>query len=362
MIRGVFKNIYIFCRLPFLFLFKKRTVRKLPEIKEIKNVLIIRPDRLGDMVMTLPLINTLKENLKEAKIYLLCGKINASLLQGSGVFLLDEAKDIKKMCDISCDIAIDSVLDWRLKSAFLARKVKAKVSIGFDIGGRGRLFDIGIKPQKEKIMSEMILGLIKPIEIPITSAVPQLKLLSKDKEEAERYLKNIDLDIDKKIVVLHPGGHYPSQRWMPERFAEIGDGIVKHTGARIAIIASRDEIKIVQEVTRYMKEMPLGIIDSPLRILAYIFSKARLLIGNNSGPLHLAASVGTPTVSFMGPTDHKLWTPQGKNQIVLRKGLSCSPCNRGYCRKHDCLREITVSEVTEKARELWKGLYGDWQD
>jgi ADP-heptose:LPS heptosyltransferase len=74
-----------------------------------------------------------------------------------------------------------------------------------------------------------------------------------------------------------------------------------------------------------------------------------LFIGNNSGPLHLAAALGKSTVSAMGPTDSRLWAPAGEGHIVLKKEVSCSPCNRPVCEDHRCMKLITVDEMFEAA-------------
>ena len=79
---------------------------------------------------------------------------------------------------------------------------------------------------------------------------------------------------------------------------------------------------------------------------------------NNSGPLHLAAALGVPTVSMMGPTDPVLWWPNGDDQIVIRKDAGCGPCSLGRCGPHKCMDLITVEEVFEKVRDLLESLYG----
>jgi ADP-heptose:LPS heptosyltransferase len=317
------------------------------------------------MVMTLPLIKALKENLPGAEIYILGSLGNAEFLRGDEhireVFIVDKAEDIKKMFKIYYDLAIDTVLDWRLRSALLARKSNAEFLIGFDLAHRGKLFDLSIKPQGQKSMSEFILDLVRPLGFKISSSIPQLVPTPQDKTAAEQYLAGLGLDLNRKIVVIHPGGHYPSQRWMPERFAAVADEVIRHTAARVIMIVSKNETPIVEAVKAQMKEQPFIIIDCPFRILAVLVSRAHLFIGNNSGPLHLAAAVGTPTVSLMGPTVPYLWRPQGENQIVLRKDMACSPCQKAHCYSHRCLKEIEISEVIEKIGELWKDLYGDWK-
>ena len=95
-----------------------------------------------------------------------------------------------------------------------------------------------------------------------------------------------------------------------------------------------------------------------MKDLAYLLSTCDLLICNNSGPLHLAAALGVPTVSMMGPTDPVLWRPNGDNQIVVRKDAGCGPCSLGRCGTRRCMDLITVEEVFDKVRGLLERLYG----
>ena len=93
--------------------------------------------------------------------------------------------------------------------------------------------------------------------------------------------------------------------------------------------------------------------DLAIRSLESVLSRCVLLLANNSGPLHLAGAVGIPTVSVMGPTDPSRFWPQGRYQTVLRNDdLPCSPCSRGQCAPHECLKTITSDEVARGALEL----------
>ena len=90
----------------------------------------------------------------------------------------------------------------------------------------------------------------------------------------------------------------------------------------------------------------------PLKNLVALIDKCNLLICNNSGPLHIATAVGTPTVSTMGPTNSIRWWPYGDKNIVIRKNLSCIGCNRGVCNNHKCMELIAVNEVMEAVNTI----------
>ena len=85
--------------------------------------------------------------------------------------------------------------------------------------------------------------------------------------------------------------------------------------------------------------------DLTIDQLAAVVGNAQIFIGNNSGPLHLACALATPTISLMGPTFPDRWWPIGDNHKVLRLGVACSPCSLGRCSHHTCLRALDVDLV-----------------
>jgi ADP-heptose:LPS heptosyltransferase len=94
-----------------------------------------------------------------------------------------------------------------------------------------------------------------------------------------------------------------------------------------------------------MQEKPEILIGLSLDRLTALISLLGLLVCNNSGPLHIACAVKTPTVSTMGPTEPELWWPAGEENVVIRRELPCSPCGKAVCASHDCMNLISVDEM-----------------
>jgi 3-deoxy-D-manno-octulosonic-acid transferase/heptosyltransferase-1 len=92
--------------------------------------------------------------------------------------------------------------------------------------------------------------------------------------------------------------------------------------------------------------------QTTLRDLAYLYKLSRLLITTDSGPMHIAAAMNTPTVALFGPTDPSRTGPYGKGHIVVRKKISCSPCFLKKCDTKRCMKEITVVKVFEAVKEI----------
>ena len=123
---------------------------------------------------------------------------------------------------------------------------------------------------------------------------------------------------------------------------------------RIVLVAAREQIAHVDEVARYLRGRAINLAGaSSLLELAALLKKASLMISNDSGPMHLAAALGTPVIGLFGPTDPRRVGPYGVGHVALRKDVDCSRCSRRAC-VHDaaCVKAIGVDEVSAAARAI----------
>jgi len=165
---------------------------------------------------------------------------------------------------------------------------------------------------------------------------------------------------DERYLCLHPGAGAPVKLWRPEAFAQVADAIAKKYGFQVIITGSSDERSLAQAIADHMKTEPLIIVGlTSLGELAAIMGRCELVVGVDSGPLHLAVSQGVPTVHLYGPVDHRTFGPWGdshKHMVVLSY-RDCIPCNRlDYAphelHDHPCVRSITVAQVLRAADSL----------
>lgn len=345
-------KVYFLIRLPLIFALKALFPGRGRKPEKPGRILIIRLDRLGDLVLSLPFIASLRAGNPSAKIDMLVRPYLADLAESiSGIndviVYRGRFDALKRLPGRDYDIAIDMYLGYRLEPALAALFSKAAVRIGFDSGQRGLLFTAPVDIGKcaGKGMVEADLELLKPLGVRAITTVPRLR--------AEGPIQRKGL-----IVAIHPGGYYASQRWAPGRFAAVARMVADKFHARILVIGGRGERALVERVAKNAGAKHVYTAFPSMRELVGLLQGCNLLICNNSGPLHLAASLGVPTVSVMGPTDPALWWPRGENQSVIRKDVGCGPCSRGTCGKHSCLELITAEEVFNKARELMERVYG----
>jgi ADP-heptose:LPS heptosyltransferase len=183
---------------------------------------------------------------------------------------------------------------------------------------------------------------IKPELLPA-----DLKVLPGDGGTVSKFLKEKNL-AGRRIVAMHPGvsrfGAF--KQWLPERFAEVARRLADMKNCAVVVTWGPGERRLAQDVVRLAGARPvLGPEPHGLRELACLLKESALFIGCDTGPLHIAAAVGTPVVAIFGPKDPRVYGPAGEGHIVVRRELECSPCQLRTCRDPRCMRLITADEV-----------------
>lgn len=157
------------------------------------------------------------------------------------------------------------------------------------------------------------------------------------------------------VVSVNPGAtNSRAKQWLPERFAAAADRIAESTGARIAILGSASESGTAASVMAAL-ERPERAINltgkTSLRELIGVLASSLALVSNDTGPAHLAAALGLPTVTVFGPTEAFATRPLGKRAVVVDHPVDCSPCMLRDCPiDHRCMTGVTVDSVVTAAR------------
>ena len=362
-LKALIKAVYLrgrglLLRVLSLFLF----VQKKPfEKNEVREILVIKKERIGDLIVSLPALKYLRQNFPQAEITILINGNTADLMRlihWADKFIIYRGffKTIRILRKKKFDLAIDLLMDYPVLTALLTAFSKAKISAGFDIASRGFLFDIKFTPAfRNKRIGRYLAGLIAAVIKEINGdekagyeeAYPAIRISPEDKKYIEDFLISQGVRENDILIGIHPGGNYPSQRWPVERFSAIADRVIKQYQAKAIVLAGPNEEALAYKLTGLMQNQAIMAVGFPLDRLVGLISFLGVFIGNNSGPLHIACALNVSTVSTMGPTDPWAWWPGGENHIVLRKGLPCSPCQRPVCRSFDCMKLITVDQMME---------------
>ena len=171
-----------------------------------------------------------------------------------------------------------------------------------------------------------------------------------------RKLERAGVSLREPIVTVHAGASWRPRAWDPARFAAVADWIRDHYHAQVVFIGSEDERDIEATIRANLKGGPAFWLTGAITWdeLHALLTRSALFLGNDSGPAHLAASAGTPSVVLFGPQDPRRFGPWSSRAIVLHHPVPCWPCAQKRCVRpeHPCVNDITVAEVTAAIARL----------
>lgn len=318
-------------------------------------ILLIRLSSLGDIVLTTPAIRAVRANFPNAYIAMLVAKQSADILRENPhlneIITFDRlAKDkdtgeiwrvVRLLRERKFTLAID-----------LQRKFRTEILMYFSGAtervGKGMLCTVRVSEQGNKHATEHYFDILHAVGIPAEDQKLELFLAESERRDAVQRLKAAGSVAGKLKVGLFPGAGWKLREWMPERFAAIGDRLVEHFNADVLIFGGQQESELVQKVANLM-EMPAIPFAGNLQMrqLAACIEQCDLFLTNDTGPMHIAAGVGTRTVSLFGPGNHIRFQPLGVEHQIIRHDVPCSPCKQftDKCKDNICMKGIGVDEV-----------------
>jgi len=182
----------------------------------------------------------------------------------------------------------------------------------------------------------------------------ELFLSESDEKTAQDLLESFMLPSYLPLIGMHPGAKDKFKQWPPSHFIEVGNRLVQDLGCQIIVTGNAEESALVEEIASQIKDaIPLAG-KLPLRAAAALIKRFSLMISNDTGPMHVAFAMKTPTVAIFTPTDPKLCGPYfSSHATVLEKNPTCTPCLRKKCRDPFCLLQISPQAVYDAAINLF---------
>ena len=255
-------------------------------------------------------------------------------------------------------IAID--FQGLIKSGLITFLSGAKISAGFDREYlREPLSRIFIKnhysPEKKDVhIIEKNFSLLQSIEI--ESTVPafncDLKFFGAE-DIKEQTLEKYDLKESKDLTIgIFPGGGWQTKLWGSDKYAALIQKIQEIKGTNVILIAGKGEDELISKIAEKLDSKPMCITGTTIKELTVILSFVHIIIGPDTGPLHLAAILGTSAVGIYGPSSPLRNGPYWGKHKIIQKTFSCSNCYKRECSDLRCLEELTVQSVYNAFNEL----------
>jgi 3-deoxy-D-manno-octulosonic-acid transferase/heptosyltransferase-1 len=172
-------------------------------------------------------------------------------------------------------------------------------------------------------------------------------ITEEEKKNVTCFLRDQQLSLDKRLVIVHAQARWDTKRWAPRKIAELSDRLIEGYGAHIIFTGGKDDTPASEEIVTLMRHTAVNASGkTTLKELAYLLKHAKLMITTDSGPMHIAAAMGTPVVALFGPTAPWRTGPYTDNALIVSTHLPCSPCFKRKCdREKTCMQEISVAAV-----------------
>jgi heptosyltransferase-2 len=342
-----------------------------------KRILLIRTDRIGDVVLSTPVIKAVRDAYPSAYIAFMVRPYARDIVEGNPH--LDEViiydKDGAHRSFFATFLFGLELRKKRFDTAIILHPTNRTHIIAFLAGiptriGLDRkmplLLTKRIKDKKflgEKHELDYTLDILRHIGIAAKDRVPYMPIKDASEDSIGKKLAAAGYNGSGPLMAVHPGASCPSKRWPAARFAQLIDRLKERYKFEAVIIAGPGDAKEVAELKKGLKSEVIDLSGkTSVGELAPLFRRCKIFISNDSGPVHIASAVGTPCVVIFGRKQPglspKRWGPTGKRDVVLHKDAGCKVCLAHNCENgFKCLKMISVDDVFDAVNDMVRRNY-----
>ena len=326
------------------------------EYTAIKKILYINLAFIGDLLLSVPALRALRKKYPQADIHMLVTPWAMAAAKGNPyvdqIYEYDKKgkhrniKDLWKLVSILRQEKYDLIIsaNFALRGALLAKAVGAKYRIGYDAQHAGMFLTHTVSSKRTKVKheSENQLAVLTPLGISTDDFRLEFRIQAEDLINMKNKIQPV---ASRKMVAICPYGRHPLKSWKLDGYVEL----LRHLSATLDcyLIGGKQEEEQLRQINE-RADNRATILAGKLTIgeLAAFFSQCSALVTVDTGPMHVACSVGTPVIALFGRTDSKVWGPRGGRDIILKGTIDCIPCHTlNECEHHTCMKQITVDMV-----------------
>jgi 3-deoxy-D-manno-octulosonic-acid transferase/heptosyltransferase-1 len=271
---------------------------------------------------------------------------------------LNTIKEVYDFVKALRDTRYDMILDFQalLKSGILIALARGRRKIGFGRGLEHMEHSYIFLNERIPAVSMEIhalsrgMMLLNAVGIPAKEVEYKLPVSDHDRKKIHELMKQHGINSVKPLIVINPMAKWETKLWPPERFTELADKIIARYGIKIVFTGSSEDRFLIDRIISDMNYRAANFSGkTTLMELAALYEKAAFVISTDTGPMHLAAAVGTPVIALFGPTAPWRTGPYGPGHQIVRAQLECSPCFKRRCETMDCMSHISVKQVMDAA-------------
>jgi heptosyltransferase-2 len=329
-------------------------------------IMVRMPNWIGDAVMATPALQAIRTTFPDAQVTIVANPLVAELFTHhpdcDRVIQFDKrarhrgpAGLLRFCADLRREkFALAVLLQNAFEAAVMAALAGIPQRAGYGTDHRGLLLTAGVPAVDKKHGLHHVdyyLRMLDQLGIAGGDGRPRLALTKAEEGRAAAFGPG-------PWLAINPGASYgAAKRWIPERFAAVADALAAAYGMKVVLTGGPGEREIGADIEKAMTVPPLNLIgQTSVRELMAVLAQCRLVVTNDSGPMHITAAFGVPIVAVFGPTDHTTTSPASDRCRIVRQEVECAPCMLRECpTDHRCMERISADDVLCAARELLGG-------
>jgi len=333
----------------------------------VRSILVVRLYFIGDVLLSTPVLAALKNAFPDATLTVLVKSRATDVLKNNPY--VDEVLEYdavagyhgpvwtgrmaRKLRRARFDLAVDLTGD--LRSSWLLFAADPGFRVGFNHAGFGFLLDRRIPYRASGHGVEHLLSAVAPIGAETDDPSPRLYLTDIELGDAARLLAEQGVGETARFAGLAPGANWEYRRWSPERFGALAAMLRDRLGLSSVVTGSPADEGLASEVVSCSDGAAVSLAgETDIRGMAAVAARSAVFVANDSGPMHVAASVGTPVVALFGPNTPEVYAPRGAPSRIVWHERPCCPCDQKTCVRADdpCMNAIEVHEVYDAVESL----------
>ena len=327
----------------------------------VHKILIIKLRAVGDVLLSTIVTKNLRLAFPDAQIDYLTEPPSVDVLKDNpylnGIHVHDRlkmtgAKLVRLVRHQRYDMVID--LFGNPRTAIITRLSGARYRVGYRFRGRTYAYNIMTVPRGASVHNTQFnLDALESIGVAIQDRNIYFQFTADDDAYVGAFLSRAGVS-QRLLMGINTGGGWYTKRWGLDRYAELADRLIDAYAATIVLTWGPGQLPEVQQIQSLMKNKAFIPPATSLKQLGALLKRCHGVVSNDSGPMHIAAAVGTPVLGIYGPTSPVLQGPFGEHHVTVSKtGLECLGCNYTKCPiGHPCMLELSVDVVMEGVRQL----------
>jgi heptosyltransferase-1 len=346
-----------------------------------KSILIVKLSSIGDVIHALPVATALRRRFPGARITWLVSRKAREIVSGhphlDQILVVNGSGEngeisvpgiehpflaARVLRKIGFDVALD--LQGLIRSSFFTLLSGAPTRIGFRTLREAAFLFYNVRtipPAREQHIVDGYMRFAAQMGAPIDPVEFHISTAPADEAAIDRLLSEAGVNPQDRLVAIAPASSWKAKTWPPARLGPVADYLTEHHGCKPVIVGARGDLLRAQEIQMNCRAPIINFAGkTSLKELTVLLRRCTTLVGNDSGPTHLAAAVGKPVVAIYGPTSTELLSPYGKQHITLTVPLPCRPCHRRSraenCPHLRCINDITSDQVCNAVDRLFANL------